>query len=200
MPQISIGYGAANFKDCGASFGALRVKPPFARDSAAVTGKTIPGTGTYTAAGRLDAHKGFSMKTVEHPYETVLMFTGTRTRRGMRWADGAIFLRLREGAGVVHVYGKVPGAPENTCGDTIQLFAGNADVLTVEDCHLHGIFPPDRYVRDRMNADEMADCFDVRVLTKGTPKPTPQLVNTEDGLQYREIAAPRVRQLRIRRG
>lgn len=199
MPVIHLGYGAANYKSCAATFAALRVQAPFIKDTAITTGKTIPGGMVHTSAGTSDRNKGFSLKQVEHPFNTVILLQANRTRNGLRIADGAVFLRLREGAGQVAVYAVVPPSPENTCGDRVMIFQGAADVLTPDECQEYGIQLPRTFVSQRMDPEEVPMCLDVRKLTLGSARPVAQAVETESGIVVRDVQAPMVRRLRLRR-
>jgi len=199
--SIQMSFGRVNLSDALYSLACLRVTPPFARDSAANTGRVNVKATQYTEATRFpEIGGGFTTKTVEHDEGTVILMQASRTRSRVRVADGGLFLRMRSGASKIMVRSILPTGPESVLGSNLISFVGNADVLTREELRALGYDLPRGWVSGYMQPDEIAELFTVTELAKGAaPRPTFIRVATSTGVEVRAVQPERSRRLRIRR-
>lgn len=200
--QVYIGIGKANFKLIYASFACMRVKPPFLRDSALSSGRQIRDgqTGEWHA-GAIAEHGVLYRRLIEHEPGTILMLQVGWKRNGAPTRDGAIFLRLREGASRWSIEGRLPMDADNRHGEFFNLFTGNADMLAPADLAAYGIEANKNYRERFMAAEEIEECFRVScVVAESIPRPNLTLVGEGETRRLVEVAAPLRRRMNLRRG
>jgi hypothetical protein len=196
---VAISYGKANFSNVLATYACMKVEQPFRRSSAFTTGVRQGGT-VNTRAGTLEHHGGFISGRIKHDNGSILMITARWMRGGSPIRDGAMFLRLRHGATLWSIAGRVPTDQENVCGDNIAMFSGTADVLCEEELKFFGLDVPRSWLEKFMDEDELAECFRiVQVAPERIPRPSLQAVSTPTGIQMREVGDEPQRRLIIRR-
>jgi len=200
--EATITYGKVNLATASASVAAFRVQAPFKRESAINTGTRSPGHGQYTAATSFQKiGGGFATERVRHDVGTILLYQMSRTRNKVRMSDGALFLRLRPGAAFLAINAKLPVGPESLIGDEFMIFQGNADILTVEELRTSGIEVARNYERTYMSDEEIAENFEVHVVTpESTPRPALQRVVAQGKVIIKEVAQEPIRRVgRLRR-
>lgn len=198
---VDLSFGRANYATSSTSLACMKVTAPFARISASSSGRKLPGTKVYTMAGPQGSNGGFTRERVEHANGTILLLQVTRMSRGIRVAEGAIFVRLRDTGPMYEVYGILPTSHQNVIGDEVSFAVFRGDLMTVDQLTVAGIEVP-RQFRDRfLQADEIQETLVVAELQPEI-KPRPQLVAiaTDTGIVHQEIAAAPARRMRFRKG
>lgn len=201
MRWVSVCYGKINLKNSGQTVASLRITPPFKKESAAQTGRLEHSSKEFMQATQYkDVGGGFTRQRVMHPEGTVIALQATRTRNGMTFAEGAIFLRLRNDADHLMITSILPIGPEGRLGDRIQVFQGAADVLTADEICILGLHMPSHYRKRYFNQDELDELFCVEVVRKGAVS-KPQLValSTSEGPVVRIIGQEEGRRIKIRK-
>ena len=66
------------------------------------------------------------------------------------------------------VHASLPTSHEALITGKFLVFQGRADVLTEEDRDTFGLTPPPNFVETYFDEDEVAECFDVKVIAPGT--------------------------------
>lgn len=203
MSEVSVivSYGKINLSGASGVFSALRVKPLFERDSAANTGRVNVKATTFSASTTMpELGGGFTSKQVAHDAGTVIMLQGSRTRRGVRIADGCIFIRLRACAPKLMIRGILPTGEQSVLGDKHIVFVGSGDVLSVDELKALGYEIPRSWVSGYMQQEEIDELFEVDELNKGSgPRPSFVRIATSNGVEVRAVQAEPVRRMRIRR-
>lgn len=197
---IKVGFGKAVLRTSTTSFSAMRVTAPWVRDAAVSTGIRSRGTAVHLDVGRNNGINGnLYGDEVTHESGTIIMLTASRSIKGSPISDGAILLRLRQGAAYLNISGFLPTGPDNYCGDRFAMFQGNADIMSVEEVELLGIRVPHGYVQKFFDPEQIAECFDVVELRPAmAAKPEIVAVMTPSGVKIQEVAAAPSRRMRLR--
>lgn len=199
LQSIHIGYGKANFATVRATYAAMKVTAPFARVSAATTGRRSGGM-SRVMVGTLDDHGAILQCAVEHEPGTIILLQVSRTRNTVPISEGALFLRLRGQAAHYRIEGKIPSSAQNRCGERVMIFSGNADFMTPQELEAEcGIQVNRGYISRFMDHDELDECFSiVQVAPEVAPRSQVQTVLGEMGEVKTAMAAVPVRRLRLR--
>lgn len=178
--RVSLGFGKCNLKISMATIAALRVKPPFVRESAVTSGVRRAGTMTGLPVSNHPEINGVMHRDyATHPNGTILMFQSSWKRGGAGLRDGCILLQLRANAALLNVTALLPHGNDSHIGDTFSVFQGNADILSVEEAAVHRIVIPPRFVDQFFSPDEVNECFTIEeIRTEVTPMPAMALVAT----------------------
>lgn len=201
MRWVSVCYGKIVLKNAGQSVAALRITAPFKKESATQTGRAEMSSREFMQATRYrDVGGGFTRQRVMHPEGTVIALQATRTRGGVNFAEGAIFLRLRSDADHLLITSILPHGQESILGDRIQIFQGAADILTPEEVSILGLHMPTMYRKRYFNQDELDELFDISVVRKGNvTKPQLVALTTSEGPVVRVIGQEAGRRIKIRK-
>lgn len=198
---IRVGFGKAVLSTSTTTFSVMRVVGPWNREPAATSGVRRPGTATKHFVGAHgDMNGTLYADVVEHEPGTFLLVSASKTVKGSPVSEGSIILRLRPGAAVLNVIGKLPPASENMFGTNFSLFQGNADILSVEEAELLGLRVPRGYVDRFFDPEEIGERFDVVEITpEVTAKPEFAPIITPSGVKVVEVAAAPTRRIKVRR-
>jgi hypothetical protein len=199
--ETRIGFGKAILSGTTVQCHSFKVTGPWQRDNAQVCGQRRSGTATMQNVG---AHGNINgtlySDTVSFPPGTILLLTCNRSASGTMRAEGAILLRLRPGAALLNVMGKLPIGRDNLFGSQFSMFQGPADILSVDEAEVLGVRVPRGFVAKFFQADEIEDRFEVLELHPETsPRPGFAAVSTPTGVEVKEIAATPGRRMRLRR-
>lgn len=198
MMNVRLGYGTANFSNTAARYANYKVSAPFHRTSSLTSGRQ---TGNKVSAnpGR-HSHSGYLVQeNVEHPVGTILLLQVSWFRSGAPIRDGALFLKLRDGAPVYNINARVPTDYGNTFGDMFQMFSGMGDVLSVEDLARENIELNASYEKKFMSEDEQEECFSIVQISPGRlPRPALVEIESPTGTVLAEMSDTPVRRLRLR--
>lgn len=191
---VTLGYGKANLSSMYATYASMKVTEPFNRVSGVTSGRAM-GTKTVTQVGSWEHNGALLSASVAHASGTVILLQAKWMRGPSVIRDGGLFLRLRPGAPVYNIIAAVPTGHENQCGDSFVMFAGPADIMTVDELKMVGLEVPRGYVSRFMDHEELAECFRiVKVAEEGIPRPQLSAIATPEGIKIREVAqAPRRR-------
>lgn len=200
--RVKLAFGKVNLRSEMATFAALRLKPRFVRDSAVTSGKRDPKTLIYNPVSAHPEING-SMQSdyVTHPNGTIILLQASYRRGGAPIRDGAIILRLRQGAALLNVVAKLPHGRDSVLGDSYALFNGHADILSVDEAmSLHRIVIPGRYVDQFFDPVQIDETFEIiEVAPERESKPVMALVATAQGVVAQEIASAPARRMRFRK-
>jgi hypothetical protein len=198
--NVKVTFGKITLSHSGGTIATMKVTPPFAKTSAATSGKAGLGGKSYSKATRHDIGGGFSTVDVIHPDGTVILVQAARTLNGLGYANAGIFLRLRETAAMIVIKAKLPHGPESILGDQIIAFSGCADVMTPEQLKSLDVEVPRSYISNYMAKDETDELFEIQTI-RAESQPAPNLVRiaTSEGVVLKAMAAEPVRRVRIRR-
>lgn len=190
MSNVSATYarGSVVLATRSVTFNPMRMQAPWQRDSAIESGRQRMGTKSWHAAAHTKTEKGFFTYQVEHNDGTVVMLVARATRNGVNYAEGTLFVRLRESAPPLRVNLTLPTAPRVTIlGDTFTVFQGRGDIMQPEELRILGFQIPQKYQIAQCNPQEIADLFEWESIGQGAPKPVFQATTNSDG-QVRVIA------------
>ena len=200
LQQVTLGFGKANLPVTLASIACFRVQAPFVRDSAANSGKTVRAATRDYSIGIAPDFGSLYSRLVEHKQGEVLLLQSGWKRRGASIRDGAIFLRLRDGAPKWSIIAKLPTEAQNLHGAEFEVFNGFADMLNVEDLESFGMEVPNHYRSKFMSAEEVDECF---ILRQELPErlPRPGLMRVMEGGKEKvvEVAKAPARRMRLGR-
>lgn len=190
VQQVTLGFGKANFPVTYASFTCQRVTAPFVRDSGVSSGRSLGfNTGQEYMVGTIKERGSVYVRPVEHPQGQVLLLQAGWKRNGVSIRDGAIFLRLREGAAKWEIRFKIPLDNGNVIGADFVGFVGHADMLTAEDMGTFGFEVPRSYRQKFMSDEEVEECFTIRRLDdERAPRPNLMVVGTGKEAKVVEVA------------
>lgn len=196
---VKVAYGKVNLKDAGGTLGCFRIEPPFQRMPAAQVGRRHGNPSSQPASIYPAAGGGFTTSNVGFDDGTVIMIQASRTRARMRYADGVIFLRLREQAAYIIVKNLLPTGRDSLLGDQFVAFAGCADVIGVDELKSMNFEVP-RMLNGYLEQDEIDLLFRVETIREAiTPAPSLVRVATSRGVELKAMATEPVRRLRLRK-
>lgn len=201
VQQIKLGFGKANFRITLATFACQRVTAPFVRESGVTSGRSLGfNAGHEYMVGAIREWGSVYNRDVEHPQGTVLLLQAAWRRSGVPIRDGAIFLRLREGAPKWEIRFKIPLDQGNVIGSDFIGFLGHADLLTHEDMGTFGFEVPRSYRQKFMSDEEVEECFTIRQAeSERLPRPNLMIVGAGKDAKVVEVAQEPRRRLAIRR-
>lgn len=199
MSDVRLTFGAINLPAASATLACFKVDPPFSRSTAINTGRVK--NKDYMQSTRFkDIGKGFTSATVAHPEGSIIMLKAGRTRGGVRIADAAIFLRLRDTAALRHITMRLPLGEESLLGDSMIAFTGKADILSVEELRPAQIDIPRSFVTTFMDQAEIDELFIINVISPELESaPRLQRVITSQGEQMMALPPEPVRRVRTAR-
>lgn len=198
MMNVRLGYGNANFANTVARYSNFKISAPFQRVSAVTSGRNA-GNKTSANPGRFD-HSGYLIQqNVEHAFGTILLLQVSWLRSGAALRDGAIFLKLREGAPTYNINATVPTDHDNSFGDRFTMFSGMADILSAEDLQREEIVLNRSYASKFMEEDEQEECFSIFQVAPGRlPRPSLVEIESPTGTVLAEMSQTPSRRLRLR--
>lgn len=197
--NIEVGYGKANLSNTLATYAVMKVEAPFTRVSAASSGTRQTGSKQFANVGRHSLNGGFSIERVGHENGTIILAQVSWKRNGAPLRDGSLFMRLRAGAPLWRVSGKVPTGQDNMYGDRFVMFSGYADILNADDLAVAGIEVNRMYISKFMSMDELEECFELSQVSAATQnRPTATAIATPEGIQMKEVAQSPIRRMRLR--
>lgn len=197
---IRVGFGSVNLKYEGAKFSAFRLKEPFLRDSAASTGRSSSQWGKYPVSMQPAINGTMYSAEVTHKNGTILLLQSSWTRSGISVRDGAILLRLREGAALLNIEATLPHGRDSMLGDRFSVFRGYADILSADEAKVFKIVTPHTVIDKFFDLDQISECFDIKELRpEALARPEVQLIVTATGSELREIQSAPQRRLNFRK-
>lgn len=201
MRWATICFGKVNFRDASQSVAVLAASAPFKRETALNAGRAEQSSKQYLQATRnRDIGGGFTRQRIMFPEGTLLVLQAARTERGVLKAEAVIFLRVREGADHLVIHSHIPTAPDGYLGSSVQIFTGEADILTAEEVCVTGVRVPHMYIKRYCNEDEVQELFEIQVARKGNlTKPQLVAMSTSEGLVVKAIGSEASRRIKIRR-
>lgn len=197
---LNIGYGKANLSATLATYVAWKVKAPFDKESAAMSGHRITGSYHAEPVGTNDHRGALISQRVKHFDGTVILLQASWKRGGSPIRDGALFLRLRTGAASYRIRAKVPQDATTVCGPLFTVFEGHADILTEAELTVLNLKVPRNYTDRFMQLDEIDECFTIEEFAPAqVERPQLTAVATSEGVKMVELAAAPSRRLRVGR-
>lgn len=201
--EILVGYGKANFSIEYRSYMAQKVLPKWDRTNAATSGRKVRGSDNRFLLGHIPTHGDFVNSRVGHKPGTIIMLSSQWRRDGIGYADGVIFVRLREDAASWRITANLPLSHENAHGGEATVFEGRGDILSFADLATFGIVPgyAHTFEENFMSPEEVDMCFGLQqVEPERNARPNLVQVKKIDGTtQVKEVAEAPRRRLIIRR-
>jgi hypothetical protein len=164
MQLITIGYGKASFPHASITLAGFAVDAPFIRTLASKALTKHGSTVRIPVSDHADIDGWLFNDTVQVPDGTVMMVQMSQKYRGSGLRDGAIFVRAREQGAAIMISATIPS-------DAHQVFLGNGDILGIDELNELGITPHKGFVDAFMDEEEVAECFDVRVIKEAVSTP-----------------------------
>lgn len=196
---VALGFGKAAFPRASCTVAMLQVEAPFVR-SLATKKLSRKGMQATISSGKLSMDGAFYAGSYEVPEGTILFVQANQTRGGNRIADAVIPLRVRAKGPFISVLAHLPRDARNLIGDSICVFDGRADVLTLEELQALGIEPSPGYINGYMNPEEVEECFMVSVLQPEIEAaPTVVIVTNSSGEAVALKSTAVRRRMRIRK-
>lgn len=172
MQLITVGYGKATFPTASITLAGFAVDAPFIRTLASKALTKHGGTVRIPVSDHADIDGWLFNDTIQVPDGTILMIQMSQKYRGSGLRDGAIFIRARESGAGIMITAEIPSHPRSTIvSNSHQVFLGNGDILTVEELADIGIVPGKSFVQAFMDPEEVAECYDIRVLKAAVSAP-----------------------------
>ncbi len=196
-----VSYGKANFSNVLSTYGSFKISPPFVRVTALTSGKRLSNSSSSVIpVGRFEHNGVLISQAVEHTAGTVILLTSKWMRGPKVLREGALFVRLRDGAPWWDVVASVPTAADNVCGDSFSMFNGRGDILTADELKLLSIEVGRTFIGRFMNEEELNECFRLVKLGESTiPRPAISAIATPSGIEMREIAQEPLRRMVLRK-
>lgn len=178
---VSVGFGKENWKENGCSIATFLVTPPWVRDFPSKKRKRRGMTQQYPASAYPEVNGTLFLDTVEAEPGDIFMVQTSRTWRGARSADGAVFFRVRENGPVVQAHVHLPPSTEGRLNNSRHtVFSGKADQLDGEDLQELGFDIPKGWWEAFTSPEEIKELFEVES-HGGTPKPEFTRLRTSSG-------------------
>lgn len=197
----TVGFGKVSFATSGVSLSAFVVGPPYVRKLISKEHPLQHGTRTaeYPATGSR-TNGALYGQNVCIPEGAIIQVQASRTYRGAKIADGALFFRTRDSAAFRQCAVRVPPAQGSNLGDSFVVFSGRFDVLSLEELNKLGIIPHAGMIKGFMNQEEIDELFTlVDVAPEATPAPEIITVTDTEGNETAVFTAPvPKRRVRIR--
>jgi hypothetical protein len=180
---------------------ALRLRPPFLKDSAISSGRRETGSMTSHPVSRIpQVHGSMYQDYVTHQNGTIVMLQASWTRGGVRIRDGAVLLRLRREAALLNVTAMLPHSLESQIGDRMSVFEGRADLLSPDEAAMYKVGIPRRFVDNFFDLEEVEECFIVTQVSAAiADRPEVSLVATAEGVVVREVQAAPTRRMNLKK-
>lgn len=161
--------------------------------------KKVQSQRIHAGLTETDTHGMFYPTTYEGEDGGVLAIKASATRNGTPWADGMMFVCLRESAPLVKIEVTLP-QHRQAAHDRLVAFSGRGDIVFKGELHEHGIVLFNNELRNYFIQEELDELFEVTTLLEGTAKPKMVTIRTPKG-ETKIIEEPRQagRRLRIRR-
>ena len=195
---VQLGYGKANLATL-ATYSAMKVEAPFSRSSAVTSGKRM-GSASHTQIGAHELEGGVTVVPTEHENGTVILLQVKWMRGGVGVSEGGLFMRLRSGAPLYNISGRIPTEAGNMAGDTFTMFNGYADILNPAELQLLGIEVNRGYISRYMDEEELEECFKIVQLREETQaRPSITAIATPTGVQMREVQPAPKRRIVLRK-
>lgn len=186
--------GSVNLSNASITLACMRVSAGWDRASAISSGRQHPERTKWHPASQTPTEKGFMECMVTHPEGTILCIQSQYTRNRMMHAQGAIFVRLRENGPIQEIKLKLPTNQRTLLGDSLVIFNGCADIVSLEELSVLGVHPPRAWRNVYCNRDEILELFTCRELVAAkSPRPVFASVATGEGVKIVEVAQPAVR-------
>jgi hypothetical protein len=179
---ISVGYGKENWTDQGVRIAGFHVTKPFNRGFPSKARKRRGNTQTFPASEFPEINGTLFLDTLECEEGDVIMIQTTRTWRGARAADAAVFYRVRASGPMSVCHVKLLAEIGRLNQDQFTVFQGRADRLTQKDLRVLGYDIPPGWRDAYMDDAEIEEIYDFSTLDGGqSPKPTFERVENSAG-------------------
>lgn len=202
MQTISLGFGAANFKNSSAKLIAYHVAAPFLRTFATKTLKgrtpsTFPVSNTPHIEGTL-----YVSQVPDVPDGEIICLQNSLRRHSRPYADYAIFIRTRADGASYRIRGIVPASASSVLPfNNHIMFLGRGDILDLNEVRDAGITPHGGFVSGFMDASELPDCFQIEELAPAiAAAPKIERIQHDDGEVTTIVRTHSARRMRVRRG
>jgi hypothetical protein len=107
-----------------------------------------------------------------------------------------MLVRLREDANLISISGALSVDAQATY-KKLPMFTGHADVISIEEAEQLGVSFPRGMRTVYFDVDEVAEEFDVLVLTEGATPVKPQVVKVRRGGEVKTVMMQGVRQRKL---
>jgi hypothetical protein len=180
---ISVGYGKENWAEHGVRIAAFLCAPPFKRDFPSKARKRRGNTQTFPASDHPEINGTLFLDTLEASEGDVVMLQVTRTWKGARSGDAAVFFRVRSTGPMVIMHVKLlADLAGRKNGEQFAIFQGRADRLTKRELRALSFDVSTKWADAYMNDDEIEEITEVRQLDAGSAaKPTFERVQNSAG-------------------
>ena len=170
---VSVGFGKENFQSTGVSINAFHLAAPWRKELPSKGLKRQGAMQVFPASAFPEINGRLFIDTVRAPEGTMLVLQASHKRiiregRPPQLHDGALVLRTRATGPMLTVHASLPTSHEALITGKFLVFQGRADVLSEEDMDGFGLEPPPNYVETYFDPDEIADCFEVKIIAPAT--------------------------------
>jgi hypothetical protein len=197
--EVSLAFGKVNLSSQLATYFAGVVEAPFIRKSAMETGQKVSGSSSKQNVSNYEGHGAIYSGKVRHNPNAVILLQTSWKRNGVGIRDASVFIRLRNTGPMLRVDAMIPTGRESSLGDRFVMFLGRGDVMGADDLEVLGIHVPVSYQRSYMQAQELAECFDLsEVFPETIPRPT--IARVAVAGETRLVEMPSAPRRRIRLG
>lgn len=200
---VSVGFGKENFQSTGVSLGAFHLASPWRRELPSKVLKRQGAMQVFPASVYPEINGKLFIDTVRAPEGTMLLLMSSHKRiiregRPPMLHDGALVLRTRATGPMLTVHASLPTSQEALLTGKFLAFQGRADVLTQHDMEEFGLQVPSNFVETYFDADEVADCFEVSIISPGISE-KPRLESIKVGDEVVVVPARATRRVKRRR-
>lgn len=198
--KILVGFGTVNLKHQSAKLSAWRMLSPWKQDSAASSGKSDNRWAEFPVSKFPEINGKLHQANTTHPEGTIIVLRASWTSHRLPTRDGALILRLRQGAALLNIQANLPHGPDSRLGSSFAVFRGHADILSADEALVYKIQAPHQFIDKFLDPEQVDECFEIEeIVPEQVAKPQATLVHTPQGAQVVEIAAPSQRRMHFRR-
>lgn len=199
--KASVTFGKIILSAASVKLASFVVSAPFDREVAVNAAKSNPRERVWQeSTSHPQIGGGWTTASMTYEEGTILLLQATRTRGGITFAEGGLFLRLRASAALISIMLELPQAPESLLGQRIAVFQGFADIVSPDELRALGIDVPRNYISRYLQADEIDELYTLNELRQQvTPPPSFVVVTTREGTKTKAVAAEQPRRIRLRR-
>lgn len=202
--SVQIGYGKATFPTASITIAGFVVEPEFVRTLASKKMGKMGRTLSIPVSQFPDIDGWLYSDQIDSPDGVIFMVQTSVKNRGVKVRDGSIFFRSRRDGEAVLVTAHIPHDARCTLRThNHTVFSGHGDILTLEDLEAEGIVVPKNYASAYMDAEELAECYDITVIAKAkvakAALPKIEVHTADDGTKVALKVEKPNRRMRIRR-
>ena len=197
MQTVQIGYGKVNFPRRSMTLTGFVVEDGFKRTLVSQRHPKVGRTSVQPVSSTPEIDGFLYTDNVNVPEGTIICLQGSIRVNAMPSADAGLFVRVREqGAGLLIA----ATVPQGGSVSSHIVFSGHGDILDLDSLNAEGVYPNERYRGAYMDAEEIAEVFNVReIVPARSAAPKLEVHISDSGKEVKLNVTKPVRRMRIKK-